>query len=152
LARSPSASSACAAASSCQVAEAEVALAARDLTRLAQKVAAMTRNGCRMRKAEINKLISSDSRRLEEINRQLQHLRIHAHRKTRKRSASPKSPAVRGPIWLKLANRIDPSPYAKPTGWLFAKTAAHPVPSSQSRFKLKTGKVKISGPVSAPFS
>ena len=50
---------------------------------LGAKATAMSRNGCRMRKAEINQLISSDSRRLAEINRQLNQLKTHAHRITR---------------------------------------------------------------------
>ena len=50
---------------------------------LGAKATAMTRNGCRMRKAEINELISSDCRRLAEVNSQLNRLRTH-DRKTRR--------------------------------------------------------------------
>jgi hypothetical protein len=50
---------------------------------LGAKATAMTRNGCHMRKAEINALISSDSRRLAEINAQLKRLENH-DRKTRR--------------------------------------------------------------------
>ena len=57
---------------------------------LGAKASAMARNGCRLRKAEINKLISSDSRRLAEIDSQLNHLQSHGHRKTRRQSASTK--------------------------------------------------------------
>lgn len=57
---------------------------------LGAKISAMTRNGCRLRKAEINKLISSNSRRLAEIDSQLNHLKSHGHRKTRRQSASAK--------------------------------------------------------------
>jgi DNA polymerase III psi subunit len=56
---------------------------------LGQKASAMSRNGCRMRKAKFNQLISSDSRRLAEIDRQLQHFKAHAPRKSRKQSAQP---------------------------------------------------------------
>jgi hypothetical protein len=55
---------------------------------LGAKAAAMTRNGCRLRKDEINKLISSDSRRLAEINSQLNQLKNH-DRKSRKQSLQP---------------------------------------------------------------
>ncbi|MDD5200537.1 MAG: MobA/MobL family protein [Terrimicrobiaceae bacterium] len=50
---------------------------------LGAKATAMTRNGCRMRKAEINELISSDSRRLAEIKSQLNQLKNHDHRSRR---------------------------------------------------------------------
>ncbi len=51
---------------------------------LGPKASAMSRNGCRLRKAEINQLISTDSRRLAEINSQLKH---HANRSSRRHSA-----------------------------------------------------------------
>ena len=54
---------------------------------LGAKATAMNRNGCRLRKAEINQLISSDSRRLAEINAQLNQLKHHANRSSRKKSA-----------------------------------------------------------------
>ena len=54
---------------------------------LGAKATAMSRNGCRLRKAEINQLISSDSRRLAEINAQLNQLKHHANRSSRKKSA-----------------------------------------------------------------
>jgi hypothetical protein len=44
---------------------------------LGPKAAAMTRNGCRLRKAEANREIILSSRRVAEIERQLQHLRIN---------------------------------------------------------------------------
>ena len=44
----------------------------------------MSRNGCLLRKAEINQLVSFDSRRLAEINSQLNQLKNHANRKSRK--------------------------------------------------------------------
>ncbi len=50
---------------------------------LGAKATAMTRNGCRMRKAEINELISSDSRRLAEIKSQLNQLKNHDHQSGR---------------------------------------------------------------------
>jgi hypothetical protein len=56
---------------------------------LGPKASAMSRNGCRLRKAEINQLISSDSRRLAEINAQLNELKNHANRNSRKHSAQP---------------------------------------------------------------
>jgi hypothetical protein len=58
---------------------------------LGPKAAAMTRNGCRLRKAEANREIILSSRRIAEIERQLQHLRNnHAHRVSNKQSARPK--------------------------------------------------------------
>ena len=54
---------------------------------LGAKASAMSRNGCRMRKAEINQLISSDSRRLAEIKTQLNQLKHHANRSSRTQSA-----------------------------------------------------------------
>jgi len=56
---------------------------------LGPKASAMSRNGCRLRKAEINQLISSDSRRLAEINAQLNELKNHANRNSRKHSIQP---------------------------------------------------------------
>jgi MobA/MobL family len=55
---------------------------------LGPKATAMTRNGCRMRKAEINELISSDCSRLTEVNAQLIHLKTH-DRKTRRQIRKP---------------------------------------------------------------
>ena len=43
--------------------------------RLGPQIAAMARNGCHMRKAEINQIISFDSRRLADINTQLNQLK-----------------------------------------------------------------------------
>lgn len=57
---------------------------------LGAKASAMVRNGCRLRKAEINQLISSDSRRLTEIDSQIQQLQSHGHIKTRRQSVNPK--------------------------------------------------------------
>lgn len=56
---------------------------------LGAKASAMARNGCRLRKDEINKLISSDSRRLAEINTQLDALQNYGHREPRKQSVQP---------------------------------------------------------------
>jgi hypothetical protein len=53
---------------------------------LGPKATAMTRNGCRPRTAETNWEILSASRRMAEIDRQLQHLKTHAHRNTCKKS------------------------------------------------------------------
>ena len=61
---------------------------------LGSKASAMSRNGCLLRKAEINQLISSDSRRLAEINSQLNQLKNHANRKSRKQSAQPQISAA----------------------------------------------------------
>ncbi len=55
---------------------------------LGPKASAMTRNGCKLRKAGINKLISSNSRRLAEIHSQLHQLKSH-DRKSRRQSAQP---------------------------------------------------------------
>ena len=54
---------------------------------LGPKASAMSRNGCRLRKAEINQLISSDSRRLAEINAQLNQLKHHANPSSRRHCA-----------------------------------------------------------------
>lgn len=51
---------------------------------LGPKMSAMTRKGWHPRKAEINQLISSDSRRLAEIESQLKHLKSHGPRKTKR--------------------------------------------------------------------
>ncbi len=60
----------------------------------------MARNGCRMRKAEINQIISFDSRRLADINTQLNQLKSHGTRPPHKPSVSPeqqaKAPAPSG--------------------------------------------------------
>ncbi|HRJ73402.1 MAG TPA: MobA/MobL family protein [Terrimicrobiaceae bacterium] len=57
---------------------------------LGAKASAMVRNGCRLRKAEINQLISSDSRRLAEIDSQIQYLQSHGHRKSQQQSVKSK--------------------------------------------------------------
>jgi len=57
---------------------------------LGPKATAMTRNGCRLRKAEANRDILSTSQRMTEIERQLQHLKKnHAHRFSNRQSARP---------------------------------------------------------------
>ena len=57
---------------------------------LGPRAAAMTRNGCRPRKAETNREIFSAARRMAEIERQLQYLKNdHAHRVPNKQSARP---------------------------------------------------------------
>ncbi len=56
---------------------------------LGPKAVAMTRNGCRPRKAETNREILSASRRIAEIESQLQQLKTHAHRVSHKQSARP---------------------------------------------------------------
>ncbi|MBN8710495.1 MAG: MobA/MobL family protein [Verrucomicrobia bacterium] len=53
---------------------------------LGAKASAMVRNGCRMRKADINKLISSDSRRLAQIDSQILQLQSHGHRRSQHQS------------------------------------------------------------------
>ncbi len=57
---------------------------------LGAKASAMVRNGCRMRKADINKLISSDSRRLAQIDSQILKLQSHGHIKTRRQPLDSK--------------------------------------------------------------
>ena len=52
---------------------------------LGPQIAAMARNGCRMRKAEINEAIFFDSRRLAEIHTQLKKLRSHDQQTRRQR-------------------------------------------------------------------
>lgn len=60
---------------------------------LGAKASAQVRNGCRMRKAEINKLISSDSRRLAQIDSQIQQLQSHGHRRSQHQPVQPKKSA-----------------------------------------------------------
>ena len=64
---------------------------------LGPKASAMNRNGCRLRKAEINQLISSDSRRLAEISNQLNQLKHHANPSSRRHSAQPQITAATKP-------------------------------------------------------
>ena len=56
---------------------------------LGPKAVAMTRNGCRPRKAETNREIFSASRRMAEIESQLQQLKTNANRNAHKQSARP---------------------------------------------------------------
>ncbi len=57
---------------------------------LGPKATAIARNGCRLRKAEVNREIFTASRRMAEIEYQLQHLKKdHAHRVSNKESARP---------------------------------------------------------------
>ena len=60
---------------------------------LGPKATAMARNGCRLRKSKTNEEIFSASRRMAEIERQLQHLKKnHAHRVSHKQSAADAKP------------------------------------------------------------
>ena len=95
---------------------------------LGAKASAMSRNGCRMRKAEINQLISSDSRRLAEINRQLKQLKTHANRISRRQSAQHQIPAAtKSNLEGNETSRVDPIPNARPTGWLCVENRALPI-------------------------
>jgi hypothetical protein len=85
----------------------------------------MSRNGCLLRKAEINQLISSDSRRLAEINNQLNQLKNHANRKSRKQPAQPQISAATKSNLAGTTTRVDPSPNARPAGM-----AVHGKPSA----------------------
>ena len=57
---------------------------------LGPKASAMTRNGCRLWKTETNREIFSASRRMAEIDHQLQHLKTYGTRSSWKQSAHPK--------------------------------------------------------------
>jgi hypothetical protein len=72
---------------------------------LGSKAAAMTRNGCRLRKAETNREIFSVSRRMAGIDRQLQHLKTHANRNAGTQSARPQ---IRAGAKSNLATTSDP--------------------------------------------
>ena len=72
---------------------------------LGPKAAAMTRNGCRLRKGQTNQEIFSGSRRIAEIDRQLRHLKTHANRNTCKQSARPQ---IRAGTKSTLATASDP--------------------------------------------
>jgi MobA/MobL family len=64
---------------------------------LGPRATAMTRNGCRLRKAEANREIFSASCRMTEIENQLQHLRNHAHSVSQRQSARPQIRAGKKP-------------------------------------------------------
>lgn len=64
---------------------------------LGAKASAMTRNGCKLRKDEINKLISSDASRLEEIDRQIQHLQNHVPRESRQQPSQSQNHPIAKP-------------------------------------------------------
>jgi hypothetical protein len=72
---------------------------------LGPKAAAMTRNGCRLRKGQTNQEIFSGSRSIAEIDRQLRHLKTHANRNTHKQSARPQ---IRARTKSTLAAASDP--------------------------------------------
>jgi hypothetical protein len=95
---------------------------------LGPKATAIARNGCRLRKAEVNREIFTVSRRMAEIEYQLQHLKKdHAHRVPTRNPHDRKSAQMRSPIWQERATRIDPSQSAKPTGWLCVEHRALPI-------------------------
>ena len=76
---------------------------------LAAKAAAMTRNACRLRKAEANREIILTSRHVTEIERRLQHVkRNHAHRVSNKQSARPQ---IRADEKSNLAATSNPHPF-----------------------------------------
>jgi hypothetical protein len=74
---------------------------------LGAKATAMTRNGCKMRKAEINALISSDSRRMAEITSELNQLKNHVNRLSRRPSQASRLRATTKPSMgaTRLPNR-----------------------------------------------
>ena len=88
----------------------------------------MNRNGCRPRKAETNREIFSASRRMAEIERQLQHLKNSMPIESPTNNPlARKSAQARNPIWQQRATRIDPVSSAKPTGWLCVENRALPI-------------------------
>jgi hypothetical protein len=83
---------------------------------LGPKATAMTRNGCRLRKAEANREITLSSRRIAEIERHLRHVKKnHAYRVSHNNPDAWKSAQMRSPIWQKRATRIDPTQSPKET-------------------------------------
>jgi hypothetical protein len=72
---------------------------------LGPKAVAMTRNGCRPRKAETNGEIFSASRRMVEIESQLQQLKTNANRNAHKQSVPPQ---IRAGAESNLAATSDP--------------------------------------------
>ena len=66
---------------------------------LGSKAFAMNRNGCLLRKAEINQLVSFDSRRLAEINNQLNQLKTMRIESPANSPLNLKSVQQRCPIW-----------------------------------------------------
>ena len=64
---------------------------------LGPRATMMTRNGCRLRKAEVNREIFSASCRMTEIGHQLQHLKNHAHSVSKRQPAGPQIRASKKP-------------------------------------------------------
>jgi hypothetical protein len=88
----------------------------------------MTRDGCRLEKAEANREIFSASRRMTEIEHQLQHLRKnYAHSVSKSNLHDHKYAQARSQTWRQRATRIDPASSAKPTGWLCVENCALPI-------------------------
>jgi hypothetical protein len=92
---------------------------------LGSKASAMNRNGCLLRKAEINQLVSFDSRRLAEINNQLNQLKTMRIESPANSPLNLKSVQQRCPIWRERTTRVDPSPNARSNG-----VAVHGKPSA----------------------
>ena len=72
---------------------------------LGPKATAMTRNGCRLRKAETNQEIFSASHRMAEIDLQLQHLKTYANPNTPEQSTRTR---IRADAKSDLATTSDP--------------------------------------------
>jgi hypothetical protein len=85
----------------------------------------MNRNGCLLRKAEINQLVSFDSRRLAEINNQLNQVKTMRIESPANSLLNLKSVQQRCPIWRERTTRVNPSPNARSNG-----VAVHGKPSA----------------------
>jgi hypothetical protein len=87
----------------------------------------MTRNGCRLRKAEVNREIFSASCRMTEIEHQLQHLKNHAHSVSKRQSARPQIRASKKPNLAATGDAHRSVFQRKPTEWLCLENRALPI-------------------------
>jgi hypothetical protein len=95
---------------------------------LGPKATAMSRNGCRPRKAEANRKLSSRPGVLRKstVNSNTSRTTMPIEFPTNNPDAQ-KSTQMRSPNWQQRATRIDPIPSAKPTGWLCVENRALPI-------------------------
>jgi hypothetical protein len=94
---------------------------------LGSKASAMNRNGCLLRKAEINQLVSFDSRRLAEINNQLNQLKTMRIESPANSPLNLKSVQQRCPIWRERTTRVDQVQTPDLTGWLCMENRPLPI-------------------------
>ena len=113
---------------------------------LGPRATAMARKGCRLRKAEANREISSASCRMTEIEHQLQHLRNHAHSVSKRQSARPQIRRGKKPKFGASERRASIQPQAQNLRGGFAWRIARYLSWKSTSWKSSRAAACIFGP------